>query len=1211
MSTPYSLGTTLYVHSGQNDLHHSAPYVEPYSPSRLMQSPGQEPSFVWDPAIQRYTPADLSTVSFHGGSIGPVASEGLQFFPNSDSEEDKDEFVTFGTCVSLRGERSAYDPMHPNYPPPTSVNGVMTDVDEALHMPTSAGLEVEEESDEMLKTMQNGLSAVDSDYGRLARENELLRKENLRLHELNETYEKKQYTQNGETPILDDSSAGLLDDDQVEEIIEEEIHTIKHARTPTAVPTRQDFPVEYVEGCQDEAIQSVPPARKNVGIGNRSISQHHLIDLSAPVIDESQFPASYWARLEELFYSRFCSSRPIARELGIQTRDTTHRTTATMAVPLQLTPQERRCFGVSVSPVMQSVGVMCPHASTREFGCTTIESGAAIQDWIDNRLTGVNEATRKLVHRLFESSLRSREEFLQSILHVVKRDLRHVGLQIKPEQRSQFAFTRSERVVSTASGGDTPLDQTDQRQTESKMIEARPTLSHRSVLTRHIAGTCVACETETPLLRSQGSQALPDVPDVTSCSVQVGQPTQTVDQALDPINSYTRQATIGVQVDSETVETDVILSESSTEMEHMWQSHMQRSQSHQQHIEQQNDTVVKSSTTTATTATREEQQQQPKSTVESKISLPVGGGVSQTPCRVVHTEVIRQQSLAQPPQKSRNPSNKVQHTEKTVTESNFPRFTHPSTTGDNHVTPESPSQSAPYWNNVSGSSEIYTVSTERRMIDELSQRHLLPSDIDLETLSRGGQEALDAAIARAKELGTTHVVREFQPEVEVIHHLDGAMESLSPFMPTSPSESVFTPTLRTSATPSKVGPIGVETGFHIPVIHSPPITTDSTNAQIRTIPVERMSSSSIRSPPVTRLASVPPRKRADVGSDLGLSMPVESDDIGPQTTRSSRLTSHRMTKKQSGIESQLANEARIEKSASDERVDTETKITKSQHVSRIPNRNHSFVMPTDAASACQLLTEQYRKQTTAQSWSNTRNEFEKLRTIWFDLTGATKLELEKLEDFVAILHEHHEELLRDVMQSVDDNGSTSLHYAVGHGAWAVVNLILDSGYSQPDRFNLVGFSPIMIATVCNVSDSSALTTLSRLFRAGNVNLRANTITRQTPLMMAASNGSREVVTLLLEHGAQVNLQDTSGNTALMFALESGNLSVISALLDRPELDLTLRDNDGQDALSIAKSKGNCVAVNMIERVWAGLPNEFTERKTTTTTTTTTTSSPQK
>ncbi|VDP78149.1 unnamed protein product [Echinostoma caproni] len=268
------------------------------------------------------------------------------------------------------------------------------------------------------------------------------------------------------------------------------------------------------------------------------------------------------------------------------------------------------------------------------------------------------------------------------------------------------------------------------------------------------------------------------------------------------------------------------------------------------------------------------------------------------------------------------------------------------------------------------------------------------------------------------------------------------------------------------------------------------------------------------------------------------------------------------------------------------RVVTETKTLKPYHVRQIPKRNHSFVMSSEALNACELLTDQYKKQTTL-SWITAKNEMDKLRTIWFDLTGATKLELEKLEDFVAILYGYHEHLLRDVMQSVDDNGSTSLHYAVGHGAWPVVNLILDSGYAEPDRFNLVGFSPIMIATVCNISNGAALTTLSRLFRAGNVNLRSNTTTRQTPLMMAASNGSREVVKLLLEHGAQVNLQDTSGNTALMFALENGDLVVISTLLERPELDLSLLDNDGQDALAIAKSKGNILACDLIERTLAG------------------------
>ncbi|KAA0199031.1 putative KN motif and ankyrin repeat domain-containing protein [Fasciolopsis buskii] len=1206
MSAPYGPGTALFIQPGQSELHHPAAFAEPYSNSRMLQSPGHEPCFSWEPVTQQYSPVDLSTMSFQRASVGPIINGSPHFFPVSDSEEDKDEFVTFGTCTSLRGERSAYDPMHSNYAQTTSINGAMTDIDDVSHVPTSAGLDVDEACDEM-KAMPDGLSVVDSDYIRLARENELLRQENLRLHELNETFEKKQYAQNSETLVLDESSAGLLDDDdQIEEIIEEEIHTIKHARPPTIVaPTRQELTSEYIES-QDEAIQSMSPERKNVGIGNWSSSQHHLIDLSAPVIDESQFPASYWARLEELFYSRFGSSRPITRELGVQTREATHRTAATMAVPLQLTPKERHCFGVSVSPVMQSVGVMCPRVSTREFGCTTLESGVAVRDWIDNRLVGMSDTTRKLVHRLFKSSLRSREEFLDTILHVVKRDLRHVGLQIKPEQRSQFAYTRSERMVSTASGGDVPLDLTDKRETESKMVEARPTLSHRSVLTYHIAGTSVACETETPLLRSQGAQAVPDAPDVTACSVQVGQQLQTVDQALDPISYYTRHVTTGIQVGSEATETDVILSES--EVERLWHSSKHRSQSFQKQAGHQSDTLVETSSTTSTQQQQQQQQQQPQSTVESTFSSVSMGGVHpQTPARVVHTEVPHEQSSTQSPQKSNFTPTKVQRTEKVVTESNFTRSPQSSTAGDDlrHLSSGSLRQSAPYWTNASGSSESYTVSTERRMIDELSQRHLLPSDVDLEALSRGDQEALDAAIARAKDLGTTHVVREFQPEVEVVHHLDGALESQSPFIPTTP-ESAFTPAVHPGAKSFKVSSTGEEDGFHIPVIHSS-LATNSPNSQVRAIPVERVQSSSTRLPATTRLEAVPPRKRATTRSDLRPSTSDESDEIVPQINRpSSRMVSYRPNEKQSIMETHV-DEAQTEKCILSKRVDTETQLRKSHPANLIPHRNHSFVMPADVEIACQFLTEHYKKQTVAQSWSSTRNEFEKLRTTWFDLTGATKLELEKLEDFVAILYEHHEDLLRDVMQSVDDNGSTSLHYAVGHGAWPVVNLILDSGYAEPDRFNLVGFSPIMIATVCNVSDSSALTTLNRLFQAGNVNLRSNTSTRQTPLMMAASNASRDVVALLLEHGAQVNMQDTSGNTALMFALESGDLSVISLLLDCPDLDLTLRDNDGQDALSIAKSKENYVAVNMIERVWVGFPNEFTEKRTTTTTTTTTVS----
>ncbi|VDP89752.1 unnamed protein product [Echinostoma caproni] len=826
MSTPYGLSAPLYVHSGQTDFH-PVPFSDSYSPARVIRSPSESQMF-WDPTTQQHASGPFSPVSFPGNTIG-CAVNGTQFM-GSDSEEDKDEFVTFGTCVSLRGERSAYDPMQPNY------SGTSELEDTLANVPLSAGLEAEEECDEeMLKTMQNGLPVPDTvDYVRLARENELLRKENLRLHELNETYEAKQYTQNGEA-LLADNVVGEDGDDQIEEIIEEEVHTIKHARpsigTAGANQVQQEF-TEYIER-QDEATQSALPGRRNVGTGNWNVQQHHMIDLSAPMIDETQFPASYWSRLEELFYNRFCSNRPITRELGIQTRETTHRTTATMAVPLTSTPRERHCFGVSVSPIMQSVGVMCPQVSTREFGCTTVESAAVVQDWIDNRLVGVNDTTRKLVQRLFKSSMHSRDEFLETILQVVKRDLRHVGLQIKPEQRSQFAFTRSERLVSTASGDNSRIDETEAKQTESKLVEARPVQSNRSTVTHHIMGTSVSCETEAPLLRSQGAQAVPEVPDVTACSVQVGQAVHTVDQALDPIFSQTRQATIGIQVDAETSETKVFMTKSAEEVERMWQSRSERSSSHAQ-----------------------------------------SGQVYQN-------NQIGQIEYAV----------KEQLTDKEVVEPNIIPSRREGTSGEHRIS-DSLRQSAPYWQNTSGSSESYTVSTERRMVDELSERHLLPSDVDLEELSRGGPEALDAILVRAKDLGTTHVVREFQPEVEVYH----SIQPHSPFKPTTPAETILTSELF-PGTPSTSGPSTDTIGFQIPVIHSPSPVGGSATHQVRSIPVERLGAT--HSPTlVTRLDSVP-KKKSVVEPDPKPSTSTEKEDTMFHVSRTSRPNSFRSSGEQS------------------------------------------------------------------------------------------------------------------------------------------------------------------------------------------------------------------------------------------------------------------------------------------------------------------------
>lgn len=65
---------------------------------------------------------------------------------------------------------------------------------------------------------------------------------------------------------------------------------------------------------------------------------------------------------------------------------------------------------------------------------------------------------------------------------------------------------------------------------------------------------------------------------------------------------------------------------------------------------------------------------------------------------------------------------------------------------------------------------------------------------------------------------------------------------------------------------------------------------------------------------------------------------------------------------------------------------------------------------------------------------------------------------------------------------------------------------------------------------------------------------------QTTLMLAVSHGKAEVVKLLLECGADLNMQDEDGSTALMCAAEHGLQEIVNILLSCPECDVSISDN---------------------------------------------------
>ena len=60
-----------------------------------------------------------------------------------------------------------------------------------------------------------------------------------------------------------------------------------------------------------------------------------------------------------------------------------------------------------------------------------------------------------------------------------------------------------------------------------------------------------------------------------------------------------------------------------------------------------------------------------------------------------------------------------------------------------------------------------------------------------------------------------------------------------------------------------------------------------------------------------------------------------------------------------------------------------------------------------------------------------------------------------------------------------------------------------------------------------------------------------------------------MVDLLLEGGADVNIRDEDGSTALMCAAEHGHMDIVKLLMKHPEININAVDNDGATALRVA------------------------------------------
>lgn len=221
--------------------------------------------------------------------------------------------------------------------------------------------------------------------------------------------------------------------------------------------------------------------------------------------------------------------------------------------------------------------------------------------------------------------------------------------------------------------------------------------------------------------------------------------------------------------------------------------------------------------------------------------------------------------------------------------------------------------------------------------------------------------------------------------------------------------------------------------------------------------------------------------------------------------------------------------------------------------------------------------------------------------------GPTALMLAAMRGDVAVVTD----LLRKGarLNETDQRGGDALKAAASSGALRVAKLLLQAG-ANPATQNSEGYDALSLSVVGGFEDLvrelirahapvrggaahdggpvslAVIAGNPRILKmvldaGGDPNTRNPSTGGTTPLMSAATRGDEPIARLLLQSGARVDQQESSGKSALIFAAASGHFNIVSLLL-KNGADPELRDHGGQTASDIARAVGSTDIATLLE-----------------------------
>ncbi|XP_069777339.1 transient receptor potential cation channel subfamily A member 1-like [Narcine bancroftii] len=134
----------------------------------------------------------------------------------------------------------------------------------------------------------------------------------------------------------------------------------------------------------------------------------------------------------------------------------------------------------------------------------------------------------------------------------------------------------------------------------------------------------------------------------------------------------------------------------------------------------------------------------------------------------------------------------------------------------------------------------------------------------------------------------------------------------------------------------------------------------------------------------------------------------------------------------------------------------------------------------------------------------------------------------------------------EVLNVIDCNGNTPLHWAAEKNEAQVVQVLLDKG-ANPNILNNTQFTPLHLAVALN---HNAVVKALALHRSTDLNLEGDL--KNTPLMLACSRDNSEGLSILVKHGALLCKQNRLGRFPIHEAAFAGATKTLEIIIQKGE-----------------------------------------------------------